>query len=95
MTTRESIDDANNAIAQKIINAQPLVPLRLHGHDEAITIDRVRQVIANVPDEVPLEVAVRDDQHFNRLIGNLPVLGVSVNRGPNSVVILLDVAGIT
>jgi hypothetical protein len=71
------------------------VPLRLRGHDEAVTLNRVRQVIAYLPDDVPLEVAIRDDQHFNRLIGDLPVVGISVNRGPDSLVILLDVAGIS
>jgi hypothetical protein len=70
------------------------VPLRLRGH-EAVTLDRVRQVIADLPDDVPLEVAIRDDQHFNMLIGDLPVVGISVNRGPDSLVILLDVAGIS
>lgn len=71
------------------------VPLRLRGHDEAITLDQVRQLIADLPGDAALEVAIRDDQHFNRLIGDLPVVGVSVNRGPDSVVILLDVAGLT
>jgi hypothetical protein len=71
------------------------VPLRLRGHDEAITLDRVRKIIADLPDDVLLEVAIRDDQHFNSLVGELPVVGVSVDRGPDSVVILLDVAGLS
>ena len=71
------------------------VPLRLRGHDEAITLDRIRQIIADLPGDVPLEVAIRDDQHFDTLIGELPVVGVSVNRGPDSVVILLDVGGLS
>lgn len=71
------------------------VPLRLRDHGEAITLDRVRQAIAGLPDDVPLEVAIRDDQHFDRLIGDLPVVRVSVNRGPESIVILLDVAGVS
>jgi hypothetical protein len=67
----------------------------LRGHDEVVTLERIRQVIASLPDDVPLEVAIRDDQHFNRLIGDLPVVGISVNRGPDSLVILLDVGGIS
>ncbi len=74
-----------------ITPAKETRPLRLRGRHEAITLAQLRHVLAGLPDDVPLQVGIRDDRHFNRLIGDVPVVGVSANLAPNSVVILLDV----
>lgn len=64
-------------------------------HQEMITLGQFRAVIDGLPDEVPLEVAIRDRWHFNTLLGDLAVTGVTVTQGPTSQVIVLGVPGIS
>jgi len=45
--------------------------------------------------EAPLAVAVRDHQHFNRLLAAYAVVHVTVDRGPAAPVVILNVESVT
>lgn len=81
------------AVARDLPDQVPVV-VRDH-HQEMITLGQFRAVIDGLSDEVPLEVAIRDRWHFNALLGDLPVTGVTVTQGPTSSVIVLDIPGIS
>ncbi len=76
-----------------LLDEAPVV-VRDH-HQDMITLGQFRKVIDELPDEVPVEVAIRDHWHFNALLGDLPVTGVAVTQGPTSPVVVLDVPGIS
>jgi hypothetical protein len=69
--------------------------LRRGDDREVVTLGELRAVTAELPDDIPVEVAIRDRLHFNRLLGDLPITRVQVNRGSDSPVVLLDVAGVS
>lgn len=72
------------------------MPVVVRDHyQEMITLGQFRAVIDGLPDEVPLEIAIRDRWHFNQLLGDLPVTGIAVTQEPTSPVIVLDVPGIS
>ena len=57
----------------------------------AMTVSQFLQAVSGVTVDAPLIVAVRDKQHFNRLLGDYAVRHVSVDRGPDTDVVVLDV----
>lgn len=60
-----------------------------------LRIDEFRGVIRHLDGEVPVVIAVRDRNHFNTLLAEIPVIGASVTHGSHGPVVILDVVDVT
>jgi hypothetical protein len=75
------------------INEASTPPSDTYRH--ALTVSQFLQAVSGVTAEAPLVVAVRDHQHFNRLLADYAVVHVTVDRGPAAPVVILDVEHIS
>ncbi|HMA47459.1 MAG TPA: hypothetical protein VKP11_09715 [Frankiaceae bacterium] len=64
------------------------------GH-EPVTVGQLREVIDQLPDEIPLFVGVRDRHHFDTFLFDIPIVGMEVTHGPKNPVLVFDAAGVS
>jgi len=74
----------------------PSEPARTDDRDygAAVTVGQLLDLLATVPPETRLLVAVRSAQHFNQVLADIPVTRASIDHGPNGSVLLPDVPGL-
>jgi|BarGraNGADG00212_1021973.scaffolds.fasta_scaffold454179_1 hypothetical protein len=63
----------------------------LAAESDAVTAGQLQELLAGVPSETRLLVAVRSGRHFNEVIADMRVTRVTIDHGPDGPVLLLDV----
>jgi hypothetical protein len=64
-------------------------------YHDAMTVGEFRELIADVPDTAPLVVGIRDRRHFGSILGDLPVQRATLEPGPRTQVVVMDVRHIS
>jgi hypothetical protein len=61
----------------------------------AMTVGRLRDLLDDLADDTPLYIGVYWHQHFNTVLGTMPVSSARVEPSPGGVIVLLHVPGIS
>ena len=61
----------------------------------AMTVGRLRDLFDDLADDTPLHIGVYGHQHFNTVLGTMPVTSARVEPIPGGVIVLLYVPGIS
>jgi len=61
----------------------------------AMTVGQLRDLIGDLADDTPLHIGVYGHQHFNTVLGTMPVTSARVEPSPGGVTVLLYVPGIS
>ena len=65
------------------------------GPDDGLTVAQLRPLLQQLPPQARVVIGVRDDHHFNVLLGELPVRTASALTGPARSVLVLQVDGLS
>ena len=60
-----------------------------------MTVEQLRQLTETLPGDTTLRVGIRDDHHFNRFLGSLPVASARIERVANGHTVILNVPGVS
>ena len=61
----------------------------------AMTVGQLRDLIGDLADDTPLHIGVYGHQHFNTVLGTMPVTSARVEPILSGVIVLLYVPGIS
>ncbi|HEX2704664.1 MAG TPA: hypothetical protein VHM65_02820 [Candidatus Lustribacter sp.] len=65
------------------------------GPDDGLTVAQLRRLLPQLPSQARVVIGVRDDHHFDVLLGELPVLSASAVNGPARCALVLQVDGLS
>ena len=56
-----------------------------------LTVGQLRCLLEPLPADTPLQLGIRDEQHFNSFLGSVPIAGASVQPYPGGHAVVFEV----
>ena len=59
-----------------------------------LTVEQLRRLLEPLPADTPVRLGIRDEHHFNRFLGDLPIAGASVQPAAAGQVVIFECRGL-